>query len=133
MDSYPDPDAAFWASLSGHKQTTRSQKEGLGDMGLHPDEVAACHSVPCVECGRATRVMLLANLDSHMGCVPGPCTVQSPTAPRAIRRPVFDMQITLSRACDCPVLHVVVPRRLLASWRAFAYIPLRPVPDVVDQ
>jgi len=43
----------------------------------------------------------------------------------------FDMQITLSRACDCPVLlHVAVTHQSLASCRAVCL--LRPPPDVVD-
>ena len=44
----------------------------------------------------------------------------------------FDMQITLSRACDCPVLHVTVSHRSLASGRAVACISLRPLLDMVD-
>jgi len=75
---------------------------------------------------RPTRAMLLM-IWIRVWCVSAMCC-----ATLWVRRPVFGMQITLSRACDCPFLRVAVTHRSLASGRAVACISLRPLLDVVD-
>jgi len=82
-----------------------------------------------------TRVMLLV-IWIRVWCARANCS-----ATLRVRRPGFDMHITLSRACDCPVLlHMAVPadRWLLDAvdeWREACrgcggWDPLRPMPDM---
>ena len=83
-------------------------------------------SVPCVE-SVVQLVPCCPLIWIRIWCARAMCS-----ATLRVRRPNFDMQITLSRACDCPVLHVTVSHRSLASGRAVACISLRPLLDVVD-
>jgi len=90
------------------------------------------YSVQCVE--SVVQLLSCCSLIGFTYGVPGSWVVQSLTLPRAIRRPVVDMHITLSRACGCPVFYVYSSHSPIVGFLApFACVSLRPLPDMVDQ